>query len=135
MKKHITLADKQIQEQINALEEENRNTKRLSMGRGYGWGDNAIERRENKILCLNTILMARRLQRKIKKPKIPKGMTLQKSLTKSGGQMHFKNSDSKKKSKALNTKKTRRKTKKGSDKLLAFGIRMPDVKTLDSMAK
>ena len=63
------LTDKQIEEQINALEEENANTKRLSMGRGHGWGDDAIEQRRNKILHLNSILMARRLQKSTPPPK------------------------------------------------------------------
>ncbi len=69
-------------------------------------------------------------------PKIPTGMTLQKSLTKTGGQMHFKNGGGKKKSKALNTKKTKRKVKKkGSDNLMTFGIRIPDIRTLEDMVK
>ena len=63
------LTDKQIQEQINELEEENRNTKRLSMGRGHGWGDDAIEKRRNKILHLNSILFARRVEKTKPTPK------------------------------------------------------------------
>jgi len=67
--------------------------------------------------------------------KIPTGMTLQKSLTKTGGQMYFKSSDGKKKSKVLNTKKTKKRVKKGSDNLMTFGIRMADVRTLEDMVK
>jgi len=69
------------------------------------------------------------------KPKIPTGMTLQKSLTKTGGQMYFKNGGGKKKTKVLNKKKTKKKVKKGSDNLMTFGIRMPDVRTLEDMLK
>ena len=69
------------------------------------------------------------------KPKIPTCMTLQKSLTKTGGQMYFKNGGGKKKTKVLNKKKTKKKVKKGSDNLMTFGIRMPNVKTLEDMLK
>ena len=71
-------------------------------------------------------------------PKIPTGMTLQKSLTKTGGQMHFKNGGGKKKPKPLTAKKTNkrvRRIKKGSDNLMTFGIRVPDVKTLEDLVK
>ena len=198
--KHLT--DKQIQEQINALEEENRNIQRLSMGRGHGWGDDAMERRRDKINRLESIQMMRRLDerkaipktegltrtwdskakrwvyhytkrtKKVKKQpdtklsqreewvltgkykvrnkpkevrklgkavasglKIPTGMTLQKSLTKTGGQMHFKNGGGKKKPKTLSTKKTKRRVKKGSDNLMTFGMKLPDVRTLGDMLK
>ena len=63
------LTDKQIEEQINALEEENANTKRLSMGRGHGWGEDAIERRRNQILHLDAILFARQAERTKPTPK------------------------------------------------------------------
>ena len=71
------------------------------------------------------------------KSKIPTGMTLQKSLSKTGGQMHFKNGCGKKKTKALNTKKTKKnkRVKKGSDALMTFGIKLPDVRTLDDMVR
>ena len=68
---------------------------------------------------------------KSKKLKIPYGMTLQKSLTKTGGQMHFRTDN--KKPKALSSKKTNKKVKKGSDNLMAFGVKLPDVKTLEEM--
>jgi len=64
---------------------------------------------------------------------IPTGLTLQKSLTKSGGQMHFKNGGGKKKPKTLTAKKTKKRVKKGSDNLMTFGIRMPEVRTLEDM--
>lgn len=70
--------------------------------------------------------------------KIPTGMTLQKSLTKTGGQMHFKNDGEKKKAKTLNTKKTKKrvkKIKKGSDNLMTFGIKLPDIRTLEDIVK
>ena len=67
--------------------------------------------------------------------KIPTGMTLQKSLSKTSGQMHFKNGSGKKKTKVLNTKKTKRRVKKGSDSLMTFGIKMPDVRTLEDMMR
>ena len=63
------LTDKQIQEQINALEEENRNTQRLSMGRGHGWGDDAMERRRDKINRLESIQLMRRLDKRDATPK------------------------------------------------------------------
>jgi hypothetical protein len=202
------LTDKQIQEQINALEEENANTQRLSMGRGHGWGDDAMERRRDKINRLESIQLMRRLDKrkatpkkeglsrtwdskakrwvyhytkrtkKAKKqpdtklsqrdkwllageykvrgkpkdvrglgkavtsglniPEIPTGMTLQKSLSKTGGQMHFKNGGGKKKPKTLTAKKTKKRAKrikKGSDNLMTFGIKMPDVRTLEDMMR
>lgn len=199
------LTDKQIQEQINALEEENRNTQRLSMGRGHGWGDDAMERRRDKINRLESIQMMRRLDerkaipkkqgltrtwnsktkrwvykytKRTKKPKakkqpdtklsqrekwlftgeykvrnkpkevrklgkavtsglkIPTGMTLQKSLTKTGGQMHFKNGGGKKKPKTLSTKKiNKRVKKKGSGNLMTFGIKLPSVRTLEDLVR
>ena len=72
------------------------------------------------------------------KSKIPKGMMLQKQLTKKGGQMHFKNGGGKKKPKALSTKKTNKKVfrkKKGSDNLMAFGVKLPSVKTLEDIMR
>ena len=275
--KHLT--DKQIQEQINALEEENTNTRRLSTRRGYGWGGGVMEKRRDKIDHLLSILAMRRLEKKQTTPKttqpkkqglirtwdsktkrwvykytkrtkkakppekkstpkplealfkearkhktatafkkwwqtqaedpfsywrnariskalsdaklvkggfpdykvifelakkqpdtklsqrekwllegkykvrnkpkevrklgkavasglkIPTGMTLQKSLTKTGGQMHFKNGGGKKKPKTLSTKKTKRRVKKGSDNLMTFGMKLPDVRTLGDMLK
>ena len=67
--------------------------------------------------------------------KIPKGMTLQKSLTKTGGQMHFKKGGGKKKPKSLSTKKTKKRVKKGSDNLMTFGVKLPDVRTLEDLIK
>ena len=68
-------------------------------------------------------------------PKIPTGMTLQKSLSKTGGQMHFKNGGGKKKPKTLTAKKTKKRVKKGSDNLMTFGIKMPDVRTLEDLMR
>ena len=68
-------------------------------------------------------------------PRIPVGMTLQKSLTKTGGQMHFKNGGGKKKPKSLSAKKTKKKVKKGNDNLMTFGVKLPDVKTLEDLIK
>lgn len=64
-------------------------------------------------------------------------MTLQKSLSKTGGQMHFKNDGGKKKTKALNMKKTKKnkRVKKGSDNLMSFGVKLPDVRTLEDMVR
>ena len=67
------------------------------------------------------------------KPKMPASMTLQKSLTKTGGQMHFKNGGGKKKPKALSAKKTKKRIKKGSNNLMAFGVKLSNVKTLEDM--
>ena len=70
--------------------------------------------------------------------KIPSGMTLQKSLSKTCGQMHFKNGGGKKKPKGLSTKKTKKRVKrikKGSDALATFGIFSPDIKTLEDMLR
>ena len=67
--------------------------------------------------------------------KIPKGMTLQKQLTKKGGQTHFKNGGGKKKPKTLSKKKTNKRVKKGSDNLMTFGVKLPDVKTLEDMMR
>ena len=68
---------------------------------------------------------------KQKKTKIPTGMTLQEELDRQGGQMHFKNGGPKNKPKALSSKKTNKKVKKGSDNLMAFGVKLPSVKTLE----
>lgn len=65
--------------------------------------------------------------------KIPKGMTLQKQLTKKGGQTHFKNGGGKKKPKSLSAKKTKRRVKKGSDNLMTFGVKLPDIRTLEDL--
>lgn len=77
-------------------------------------------------------------RKKPAQPKIPTGMTLQKSLSKTGGQMHFKNGGGKKKPKVLSAKKTKKRVKrikKGSDNLMTFGIKMPDVRTLEDMMR
>ena len=67
---------------------------------------------------------------------IPTSMTLQKSLTKTGGQMHFKNGGGKKKPKVLSAKKTKKGVKKkGSDNLMTFGIKLPDVRTLEDLVR
>lgn len=65
--------------------------------------------------------------------KIPTGMTLQKSLSKTGGQMHFRNGGGKKKPKSLSASKTNKRVKKGSDNLMTFGIKPINVKTLEDM--
>ena len=70
-----------------------------------------------------------------KKPKMPVGLTLQEELDRQGGQMHFKNGGPKKKPKALSAKKTNKKVKKGSDSLMAFGVKLPSMKTLEEMMK
>jgi len=69
MTKIKNLTDRQIQEQINALEEANRNTLRLSMGRGYGWCVDAMEKRRKKILWLEAILFARKMEKTKPTPK------------------------------------------------------------------
>ena len=92
-----------------------------------------MEKRRDKIDHLLSILAMRRFEKRKTKAKIPTGMTLQKSLTKTGGQTHFKNGGGKKKPKSLSAKKTNKRVKKGSDDLAAFEIRMPNVKTLEDM--
>ena len=178
------------------------------MGRGHGWGDDAMERRRDKINRLESIQLMRRLDKRkatpkkeglsrtwdskakrwvyrytkrtkkakkqpdtklsqrekwllageykvrgkpkevrklgkvvtigLKTPKIPFGMTLQKSLSKTGGQMQFKNGGGKKKPKTLTAKKTKKRVKrnkKGSDNLATFGVFPPNIKTLEDMLK
>ena len=63
------LTDKQIQEQINELEEENANTQRLSFRRGHGWGDGVLEKRRDKIQHLQSILAMRRFDKRKATPK------------------------------------------------------------------
>lgn len=63
------LTDKQIENKIAELEEENRNTQRLSMGRGHGWGDDAMVRRRDKINRLESIQLMRRLDKREATPK------------------------------------------------------------------
>ena len=63
------LTDKQIQEQINALEEENANTQRLSFRRGHGWGDGVLEKRRDKINHLLSILAMRKFDKRKATPK------------------------------------------------------------------
>ena len=66
-----------------------------------------------------------------KKPKIPTGLTLQEELDRQGGQMHFRTDN--KKPKALSAKKTKKRIKKGSNNLMAFGVKLSNVKTLEDM--
>ena len=63
------LTDKEIQEQIKALEEANRNTMWLSRGRGHGWGDTSLEKRRDKIQYLQSILFVRRIEKTKPTPK------------------------------------------------------------------
>lgn len=70
------LTDKEIQEQIKALEEANRNTMWLSRGRGHGWGDTSLEKRRDKIQYLQSILFVRRIEKTKPTPKEKKqGLT------------------------------------------------------------
>ena len=71
------------------------------------------------------------LPKKVKKTKIPAGLTLQEELDRKGGQMHFRTDN--KKPKSLSAKKTKKRVKKGSDNLMAFGVKLPNVKTLEEM--
>ena len=80
----------------------------------------------------------KRWKERMRHSKIPTGMTLQKQLTKKGGQMHFKNGGGKKKPKTLSTKKTKKRVKgikKGSDNLATFGFFPPNIKTLEDMLR
>ena len=63
---------------------------------------------------------------------IPKGMALQKSLSKKEGQMLFTGAGPKPQPKALGEeKKTRKREKKGSNNLATFGIRInPSIEDL-----
>ena len=63
------ITDKQIQEQINELEEENANIKRLSTKRGYGWGSGVLEKRRDKIDHLLSILAMRKFDKRKTTPK------------------------------------------------------------------
>ena len=67
---------------------------------------------------------------KQKKTKIPTGLALQEELDRQGGQMHFRSADISK-PKSLSAKKTNKREKKGSNNLMAFGVKLSNVKTLE----
>ena len=69
--------------------------------------------------------------KKVKKLKIPAGLTLQEELAMQGGQMHFRTDN--KKPKGLSAKKTNKRVKKGSNSLMTFGVKLSNVKTLEDM--